>query len=87
VPEVKRYRTEGLGILPQNVKALLLTSDSAPAHPSVLCTQDGNFRRMFLPKNTTSIIPPMYQGIILATKILYRKRFFGGGDGSVRQLN
>jgi hypothetical protein len=30
---------------------------------------------MFLPKNTTLIIQPLVQGLILATKRVYRKRF------------
>jgi hypothetical protein len=50
---------------------------NVPAHPSEsdLCTQNVNVRCMFLPKNTTSIIQPLDQGIILALKRLYRKRF------------
>jgi hypothetical protein len=69
VPEVKRYQTEDLGIPPQNVKPLLLSDNALPI-------QDGNFRYIFLPKiKTTSIIQPLEEVIILATKRLYRKRF------------
>jgi hypothetical protein len=76
MPQVKTYQIGDLGIPTQNLKALLLLNN-APAHSSesVLCTQDGNFRCRFLRKNTSSIIQPLDQGIILATKRLYRERF------------
>jgi hypothetical protein len=66
LPEIKIYQIEDLGIPPKNIKALLLL-DSAPAHTSesVLCTQEGNFGCMFLPKNTTSIIQPLDQGVVV----------------------
>lgn len=75
VPAVKKFQGEELGIPPEYVKCLLLL-DNAPAHPSenILCSEDGKFRCMFLPKNT-SLIQPMDQGIILATKRIYRKKF------------
>lgn len=76
VPEVRKFQTEVMDIPPQETRALLLL-DNAPAHPSetILVTQDGKYTCMFLPKNTTSLIQPMDQGIILATKRLYRRKF------------
>ncbi len=54
---------------------ILLLLDNAPAHPSteVLQSKDGKVKSMFLPPNTTSILQPMDQGILEATKRLYKK--------------
>jgi hypothetical protein len=41
------------------------------------------FGARFCRKKRTSIIQPLDQGIILATKRLYRKKVFGGEDGCV----
>ena len=51
--------------------------DNCPAHPpeSELMTEDGRIRCIFLPKNTTSLIQPMDQGIIYAAKRIYRRNF------------
>ena len=38
-------------------------------------TADGRIRCMCLPKNTTSLIQPMDQGVIYACKRFYRARF------------
>lgn len=75
VPAVRKFQEEELAIQPEDVKCLLLL-DNASAHSSenILCSEDGKFSCMFLPKDT-SIIQPMEQGIILATKRIYRKKF------------
>ena len=61
---------------PENVKALLIL-DNAPAHPSesVLVSDDGHIRVMFLPPNMTSVIQLMDQGIISALKRRYIRRY------------
>lgn len=76
IPTVRNFQEKKLGIPPEEVKCLLIL-DNAPAHPSenILRSEDGNFNSMFLPKNTTSLIQPMDQGIILATKRIYRRKF------------
>ena len=76
VPEVIRYQTEDLKIPHDEVKALLLL-DNAPAHPSdkSLVAHNGRIRVLYLPANTTSIIQPMDQGVIVSAKRMYRKRF------------
>lgn len=69
VPDVKRYLNEkGLPF-----KALLLI-DNAPGHPPDL--QHENVQVVFLPKNTTSLLQPLDQGIISTFKALYIKRTF-----------
>ena len=70
VPSVKKHLTEsGLPI-----KALLLL-DNAPAHPdvSVLQSENGNIKAMYLPPNTTAIIQPMDQGVLEALKRRYKR--------------
>uniref|UniRef100_H3AEI1 HTH CENPB-type domain-containing protein n=1 Tax=Latimeria chalumnae TaxID=7897 RepID=H3AEI1_LATCH len=55
-------------------KAVLLL-DNCPAHPPAesLKTSDGNIKVFYLPKNTTSKIQPLNQGIIVNFKKAYRK--------------
>ncbi|XP_064421719.1 jerky protein homolog-like [Latimeria chalumnae] len=55
------------------VAVLLL--DNCPAHPPAesLKTSDGNIKVFYLPKNTTSKIQPLDQGIIVNFKKAYRK--------------
>ena len=55
-------------------KALLLL-DNCPAHPPSdnLVSRDGRIRVSYLPKNTTSKIQPLDQGIISTFKMLYRR--------------
>lgn len=55
-------------------KALLLL-DNCPAHPPAdnLVSRDGRIRVSYLPKNTTSKIQPLDQGIISTFKMLYRR--------------
>ncbi|XP_063226872.1 tigger transposable element-derived protein 7-like [Bacillus rossius redtenbacheri] len=75
VPEVKKFQTEVLDINPEDVKALLIV-DNAPSHPDTekMCSQDGKIKCLALPPNTTSLIQPMDQGIILACKRIYKKK-------------
>ena len=67
VPEIRKYQEQSLKIPPEDVQALVLL-DNAPAHPTtdVLRSRDGRITCMFLPKNTTSLIQPMDQGVISA---------------------
>ena len=51
-------------------RRILLFVDNAPSHPTL---QLRNFKLQFLPPNTTSLLQPMDQGIIQATKLKYRK--------------
>lgn len=69
VPDVKSYLSKrGLPF-----KALLLI-DNAPGHPQDL--QHENVQIVFLPKNTTSLLQPLDQGIISTFKALYIKQTF-----------
>ncbi|XP_069179576.1 tigger transposable element-derived protein 7-like [Procambarus clarkii] len=73
--EVRAYQIKKLKIRPSKVRALLLL-DNAPAHPRIgkLTSHDGKITCMALPPNTTSLIQPMDQGVICATKRLYTKK-------------
>ncbi len=53
----------------------LLLLDNCPAHPdaSSLISNDGKIRVSYLPKNTTSRIQPLDQGIISVFKVNYRR--------------
>ena len=53
---------------------MLLLIDNAPGHPQDL--QHENVQVIFLPKNTTSLLQPLDQGIISTFKALYIKRAF-----------
>nr|XP_012151876.1 PREDICTED: tigger transposable element-derived protein 1-like [Megachile rotundata] len=69
VPDVKRYLSKkGLPF-----KTLLLI-DNAPGHPQDLHHE--NVQVVFLPKNTTSLLQPLDQGIISPFKAQYIKRTF-----------
>lgn len=70
VPTVRKHlRKKGL-----EPKALLLL-DNCPAHPpgDTLVSKDGKIKVSYLPKNTTSRIQPLDQGIIAQFKMLYKK--------------
>ncbi|KAK3891446.1 hypothetical protein Pcinc_004667 [Petrolisthes cinctipes] len=76
VPEIVRFQMEVMKVSRDRVRALIFL-DNAPAHPaaSELVAEHGRIRVKFLPPNTTSLIQPMDQGIIVAFKRLYRRRF------------
>ena len=88
VPAVRNHqRSRGL-----EEKALLLL-DNCPAHPpaDALVTSDGKIRVEYLPKNTTSIIQPLDQGIISTFKQNYRRlliqSMLDSGEGVTTFLN
>lgn len=69
IPDAKKYlSSKGLPF-----KVLLLI-DNAPGHPQDL--EYENVEVKFLPKNTTSLLQPLDQGIISTFKALYIKRAF-----------
>ena len=69
IPDAKKYlNSKGLPF-----KVLLLI-DNAPSHPQDL--EYENVEVKFLPKNTTSLLQPLDQGIISTFKALYIKRAF-----------
>ena len=72
---MRRYQEDVLHIPPDEVKAILLL-DNAPAHPHAdkLVSRDGRIRVVFLPPNTTSLIQPMDQGVVMATKRIYTRK-------------
>ena len=69
VPAMRRHlRKQGL-----EEKAVLVL-DNCTAHPAdELTSKDGKISQVFLPKNTTSLIQPLDQGIIFNFKRNYRK--------------
>lgn len=88
IPSVEEFQIKHLNIKKDDVKALLLL-DNAPAQPSsdLMKSPNGKICCMFLPPNTTSVIQPMDQGVIVSMKRIYRRKqlndclvFFGEGD-------
>ena len=81
VPAVRKYQREN------NIarKAVLLL-DNCPAHPpaDTIKSADGSITSYYLPKNTTSMIQPLDQGIIANFKLKYRQDLVQGviEDGS-----
>lgn len=73
VPEVRHFQLNVLRFQEEDVRALLLL-DSSPVHPSteLLTSEDGRIKCMFFPHNTSTLIQPMNQGVILSCKRLYR---------------
>ena len=69
IPETKKYLEEK-GI---PFKVLLLI-DNAPGHPQACTTCDDNVEVIFLPKNTTSLIQPLDQGMIKCIKAAYTNK-------------
>ena len=70
VPAVHHFQQEnGLPC-----KALLLL-DNAPTHPNsdTIISRDSTIKSIFLPPNTTSLIQPLDQGVLVALKKRYRK--------------
>jgi hypothetical protein len=75
VPEVMKHRMYELRHEPKSAKALILL-DNAPDQPSTdsLKSKNGKIKYMFLPPNTSSLIKPMDQGVILTCKRSYRRK-------------
>lgn len=73
VPEVRHFQLNVLKFQEEDIRALLLL-DSSPVHPSAesLTSDDGRIKCMFFPPNTSILIQPMNQGVILSCKRLYR---------------
>ena len=71
VPEVEKY----LRLKEQNFKVLLIV-DNCPGHPDALRCAHENVQVEFLPKNTTSLIQPLDQGVIAVFKAKYISRNF-----------
>ncbi|KAJ1067477.1 hypothetical protein K5549_010595 [Capra hircus] len=71
--EVRHFQLNVLRFQEEDVRALLLL-DSSPVHPSteLLTSEDGRIKCMFFPHNTSTLIQPMNQGVILSCKRLYR---------------
>ena len=70
VPAVKSHQRS------QNIcspKALLLI-DNCSAHPDELSNRGGSVTCLFLPPNTASLIQPMDQGVLQATKNKYMRK-------------
>ena len=76
IPEARNFQEKVLHIAPEDVKAVLLL-DNAPAHPHAdkLVSADGRIRALFIPPNTASLIQPMDQGVIVACKRLYMRKY------------
>ena len=64
-------KLSSLGLAPNTV---LL--DNCPAHLNVeeVVSDDGKITTHYLPPNDTSLIQPMYQGVLVALKCRYRKK-------------
>jgi len=74
---IQSNQIKDLKIPPGDVKAVLILDDS-PSHPHMeqLISKDGKIRFLtLLPPYTASLIQPLGQGIILATKRLYRRKY------------
>ena len=76
IPEERRYQEEVLHIPNEGVKAILLL-DNAPAHPHAdkLVSHDERIKVVFLPPNTTALIQPMDQGVIMVCKRWYMRKY------------
>ena len=66
IPETKKYLDKEN--LPYKV---LLLIDNVPGHPEDCATCGNNVEVIFFPKNTTSLIQPLDQGIIKCMKTEY----------------
>lgn len=71
VPEVRHFQFNVLRFHEEDVRALLLL-DNSQAHPSAesLTSEDGQMKCMFFPHNTSTLIQPRNQGVILSCKRL-----------------
>ncbi|XP_042226803.1 tigger transposable element-derived protein 1-like [Homarus americanus] len=71
-PAVERYNAKRRNI---SNKALLLI-DNEPSHPVNLNDLSDNVRVEYIPKNTTSLLQPMDQGVIANFKAYYLRKTF-----------
>ena len=72
IPEVRNYCAEkGIPF------KILLLLDNAPAHPKHIDDLHPDVKVVYLPKNTTSVLQPMDQGVIANFKALYLRTTFG----------
>ena len=71
IPEVKTYCQEN--DIPFKILLLL---DNAPGHPINLNLHNPNVNVVFMPSNTTSLIQPMDQGVIVTFKRFYLRETF-----------
>ena len=73
---IEKHQMQELKLSSDRVSAVILL-DNAPAHPHTdeLVALGGRVRALFLPPNTTSVIQPMDQGVIQATKMRYKRLF------------
>ena len=55
---------------------ILLITDNAPAYPQALTEMYNKINVVFLPANTTSILQPVDQGVIVTFKFYYLKNTF-----------
>jgi hypothetical protein len=71
VPEVQTYLKK------KNLSnRALLIIDNAPGHPTSIKLENSDIEILFLPPNTTSLIQPLDQGLILTFKAYYTRRTF-----------
>ena len=71
IPEVKEYLEEG-GL---SLKNLQIT-DNAPGHPHSIGIEEENVQVVFSPPKSTSLLQPLYQGIIRCVKASYTRQVF-----------
>ncbi|KRZ87393.1 Jerky -like protein-like [Trichinella sp. T8] len=71
IPHVKEYQQKT-----KRSGKVLLIIDNAPCHPSSewLDRENGLFKDLFLPPNTSSLVQPMDQTVIQCLKKRYRKQ-------------
>lgn len=72
--EVEKYSLEN-DILSKSFKVLLIVNN-VPVNPPFMGNLHPNFKIIFLPLNTFSLIQPMNQGIIEAFMVCYLRRTF-----------
>eukprot|EP00061_Rhincodon_typus_P018691 g47972.t1 len=55
---------------------ILRIRDNAPSHPPTIGELSANIKVLFLPRNTTSLLQPIDQGVIAPFKAYYLRRTF-----------
>ncbi|XP_006163026.1 tigger transposable element-derived protein 7 [Tupaia chinensis] len=73
VPEVRHFQLNVLRFHEEDIRALLILGSSS-THPSSesLMSEDGRIKCIFFPHDTSTLIQPMNQGVVLSCKRLYR---------------